>query len=88
MLSLASQTMLLLHAVSEPISHDQEVQYQLHNHLITLSGLIIASAGHTRGMTVWQVLSVPLLFLYIFKKKKKSVYTSVSTVTLNKKPFC
>lgn len=36
LLSLASQTMLLLHTVSEPISHDSEVQYRLHNHLITL----------------------------------------------------
>lgn len=35
MLSLASDTMLLLHAPSEPISHDWEVQYQLHNHSIS-----------------------------------------------------
>lgn len=47
----------------KPISHDQEVQYQLHNHLITLSGLIITSAGHTRVMTVWWVCSASLLFL-------------------------
>lgn len=62
MLSLASETMLPLHAASEPISHDWEVQYQLHNHSITLSGFIIASAGHTRVLTVWRLLSVALLF--------------------------